>query len=133
MQKKLTLLLLLNENVNWSGLIGQDDTFFNYNLFSIKTNCFKTLKNDYFTLYDFIPISFTKLVAEFQISQMIKKIHKNVINSRQMQKVAQTSPISEINQPMELKYRPVYQFYQCYQKLMKRLFLNKLSNLLKKN
>lgn len=50
-----------------------------------------------------------------------------------MQKVAQTSPISEINQPMELKYRPVYQFYQCYQKLMKRLFLNKLSNLLKKN
>ena len=84
----------------------------------------KSLRNDYSTEYDNIPVSFIKPIAEY-IATRLTFIINNLIeelNFLDQWKIARISPTPDVSNPTKLKDYLLYRFFQFYLKCAKNRF-----------
>ena len=84
----------------------------------------KSLRNDYLTGYDNIPVSFIKLIAEYIATRLTFIINNLIEESKFLDqlKIARISPIPEVSNPTKLKDYLQFGFFQFYLKCAKNRF-----------
>ena len=97
-------------------------------------NCIKTLRNDWSTGYNNIPVSFIKPVPEYLESPLTFTINNFIVTSTfpGIWKIARISPIPKILNPSQIKdYRPI-SILPILSKVYEKLVLQQMTEFIKK-